>query len=72
MLVGSEKVQARSKKSGLGSSHTSNALWEWREDLREDITLNVQKEQSLKYRKYLQLFVILMCLLLCKGCVLVL
>lgn len=72
MLVRCEKVEARSKESCLDSSNTSNALWEWREDLREEITLNVQHEQSIKYRKYLYLLLIFTCLVRYKGCVLVL
>lgn len=52
MLVGSEKVQARSKESRLDSSRTSNAPWERREELKEEAKLNVQHEQSIKHRKY--------------------
>ena len=40
MLAGSERVQARSRESRLGNWNTSSALWEWREDLWEVITLS--------------------------------
>lgn len=41
MLVGSGEVWARSKESGLDSLHTNNALWEWNDDLVEEIALIV-------------------------------
>ena len=40
MLVGSGKVRARSKESGLESLHTNNALLEESEDLVEEIALS--------------------------------
>lgn len=39
MLEGSERVQARSRRSCLDSWNTSSAPWEEKEDLREEITL---------------------------------
>lgn len=40
MSVGRGQVQARSKESGSDSLRTSNAPWEWRKDLVEEITVS--------------------------------
>lgn len=39
VLAGSERVQARSRRSCWESSNTSSAPWEVKEDLREEIKL---------------------------------